>query len=412
MRFYCRQTLGSAFLVGGTAIGAGMLALPLVTGAGGFFYSILTFLLVFLFMLATLFFLLEATLMTEGTNVNLISMCNQRLGRVGAFIAWVSFLLLLYSVAAAYLSGGGSLVANMIQSFFHFSVSTNCGIVIFLFIFGGIVAFETKAIDLLNRICMIGLIASFIFLCISVAPQIKMDHYRGGEPQFLLVAIPVIALSFTSHIIVPSLRNYLRGDIAKLKRALLWGSVIPLVFYLIWEWVIVGMFPLSGPHSLESIGSAAYPVARLIDVLNVILDASWIVTVMELFSFFSLVTSFFGVALSLYDFLSDGLGIQKTTKGKLSLLVFMFTPPLFFSLFYPNGFVVALSYAGIFVAILYGILPGLIVWHGRYIAKERGEFRVVGGKLLLLLIFLGSLAIIVLQVAATRGWLPAPYRNG
>jgi len=408
MRVYCRQTLGSAFLVGGTAIGAGMLALPLVTGAGGFLCSVLTLLFVFLFMLASLFFLLEATLMTEGTNANLISMCKQRLGRVGAFIAWGSFLLLLYSVAAAYLSGGGSLISNMMKSFFHLSISANCGIVIFLFIFGSIVVFETKAVDLINRVCMIGLISSFIFLCIFVSPQIKIDHYRGGDPQFLWVAIPVIILSFTSHIIVPSLCGYLSGNIAKLKRALLLGSIIPLVFYLVWECVIIGMLPPSGHHSLESIGRAVHPVARLIDVLNVILDMPWIAAVVGFFSFFALATSFFGVALSLYDFLSDGLSIKKTIKGKVSLLLFMFTPPLFFALFYPNGFVVALSYAGIFVAILYGILPILIVWHGRYIARRVVGFRVAGGKPFLLLIFLGSLAVIILQVAAARGWLPMP----
>jgi len=94
------------------------------------------------------------------------------------------------------------------------------------------------------------------------------------------------------------------------------------------------------------------------------------------------------------------------------LLVLMFTPPLLFALFYSRGFVVALGYAGVFVAILYGILPTLMVWRGRYIEKKKKEFRVIGGKPLLLVMFIGSLAIIFFQIAATQGWLPTLSANG
>eukprot|EP01066_Platyproteum_vivax_P002681 Platyproteum_vivax@DN1330_c0_g1_i1.p2 len=104
--------------------------------------------------------------------------------------------------------------------------------------------------------------------------------------------------------------------------------------------------------------------------------------------------------------------LKKTIKGKISLLVLMFMPPLLFALFYPSGFVVALGYAGVFVAILYGILPTLMVWRGRYIEKRKEKFRVIGGKSLLLVMFMGSLAIIFFQVAATRGWLPTLGAGG
>lgn len=406
MKIYKSKTFGSALLVGGTAIGAGMLALPVTTGVGGFFYSTILFLIAFLFMLTSLFYLLEATLMTKQTHANLITICKERLGPVGEFFAWVSFLLLLYSVAAAYLSGGGSLIADFIGSVFHTTFSPNIGIFIFLIVFGFIVVFETKAVDKINRICMMGLILSFVFLLLFVTPHVELSHYSGGKPEYLWVAVPVVALSFTSHIIVPSLRSYLRSDVGKLKRALFFGSLIPLVFYLVWEFLIIGMLPLTGEYGLETIGGAPHPVTGLTDALHAMLGVSWVAVVVGVFSFFALVTSFFGVALSLYDFLSDGFRIRKTIKGRAILLVLMFVPPLLFSLFYPSGFVIALGYAGVFVAILYGILPTLMVWRGRYIEKEKGEFRVFGGKPLLVLMIIGSLAIVFFQIAETQGWLP------
>lgn len=409
MAIYKNKTFGSILLVGGTSIGAGMLALPLTTGAGGFFPSAILFFISFSFMLLSLFYLMEATLMSDKVNANLITICRERLGPVGEFTAWLSFLLLLYSVAAAYLSGGGSLIADVISGMTKYDVSPNVGIFIFLAIFGFIVVFETKAVDAINRICMVGLILSFLLLLIFVTPHVELEHYRGGKPKYLWAAVPVVILSFTSHIIVPSLRNYLGGDVKKLKTALLYGSLIPLVFYLVWEFLIIGMLPLTGKYGLESIGGAPHPVAGLTDALNALLGIPWIAMVVGLFSFFALVTSFFGVALSLYDFLADGFKIKKTVKGKGILLTLMFIPPLLFALFYPSGFVAALGYAGVFVAILYGLLPAFMVWHGRYIEKKKERFRVFGGKVFLTLMILGSLGVIFFQISSRQGWLPTLY---
>lgn len=54
-------------------------------------------------------------------------------------------------------------------------------------------------------------------------------------------------------------------------------------------------------------------------------------------------------------------------------------------LFYPGAFIGALSYAGIYCAVLFILLPTLMAWRGRYkkafLAKG---FRVKGGKPLLL----------------------------
>lgn len=383
-----------------------MLALPLVTGVAGFWYSGLLFLASFGFMLLSLFLLMEANLMTEKANPNLISMVKERLGTIGQTIAWISFLFLLYSVMAAYLSGGGSLIADVINLQASLQITPNVGIIIFMVVFGFIVVFETKAVDVINRVCMAGLIISFLSLLIFVTPSVELSHLKGGNPKYLLAAIPVIILSFTSHIILPSLRTYLHGDIRKLKIALFFGSLIPLIFYLLWEFLIIGLLPISGEYGLETIGGSSHPVAKLTDALFATLKIRWIALVVGLFSFFALVTSFFGVALGLYDFLSDGLHVKKSIGGRLILLSVMFIPPLLFSLFYPTGFLLAIGYAGVFVAILYGLLPAIIVWKGRYLEKKKEMFRVFGGKPILVLMVIGSIAIIFFQVAATRGWLP------
>ncbi len=411
MSFIKNKVFGSTLLVAGTQIGAGMLALPISTGATGFKNSILLFLTCFVFMLISLLLLLEANLFSKNSNVNLISMVKSRLGPIGQMVAWFSFLLLLYSVAAAYLSAGGSLINQAIESSFQTTLSPNTGVLAFLFIFGFLVVFGTKGIDWVNRICVIGLFICFFSLAFFVSPLINLDSLESGEAKYLWVSIPIVVLSFTSHIIVPSLRTYLKGNVRDLKIALVVGSIIPLIFYLLWEFLIFGLLPETGPNGLDTIAREAQPIAALTNALYSFLKITWVPVIVGLFSFFALVTSFFGVSLSLYDFLADGFRIKKTTSGKISLLLTMFIIPLFFVIFYPQGFLSALGYAGVFVAILYGVLPALMVWHGRYIEKRKEKFKVIGGKPLLLFMITLSLGIIFLQVASTQGWLPTPFTN-
>lgn len=405
-KLYDNRMLGSLLLVAGTQIGAGMLALPITTAKGGFFYSVILFIISFLYMLLTLFLLLEANLYEESYEANMITMAKKRLGAFGQFVAWFSFLLLLYSVAAAYISAGGSLVAKVLHESFSFSSDTSWGITFFILLFAGVVFFGPRMVDFVNRFLMFGLILSYFLMVIFITPHIEVANFSVGHPIYLLAAVPVIVLSFTSHIIVPSLRTYLQNNVPQLKKALWYGSLIPLVFYLIWETLILGVVSAHGGSGLANIAQAAHPVARLTEVLHISTGLAWIAIAVGCFSFFALVTSFLGVALALMDFLADGFQIQKNLNGRTFLLILTIIPPLLFAIFYPNGFVLALSYAGVFVAILYGILPVIMVWKARYIENLSAPYRVKGGKSVLILSVCCSILVILFQVASTMNWLP------
>ncbi|HPE84919.1 MAG TPA: aromatic amino acid transport family protein, partial [Chlamydiales bacterium] len=58
--------LGGIFLVSGTAIGAGMLALPVMTSVMGFIPSMVLFLVCWICMLITAFFFLDVNLSVRG----------------------------------------------------------------------------------------------------------------------------------------------------------------------------------------------------------------------------------------------------------------------------------------------------------------------------------------------------------
>ncbi|MFN4174810.1 MAG: aromatic amino acid transport family protein, partial [Parachlamydiaceae bacterium] len=82
--------LSAIFLVAGTCIGGGMLALPVATGLAGFFPSLVVMILSWLMMTLTALLLLEVSLwMEEGVHV--ITMSSRLLGPFGKAVSWVLY---------------------------------------------------------------------------------------------------------------------------------------------------------------------------------------------------------------------------------------------------------------------------------------------------------------------------------
>ncbi len=393
------KTFGSIFMIAGTAIGAGMLALPLKTATGGFYPSVGLFVLCFIFMLYTVFLLLESNLMSTDPRANIISMTGERLGKTGQMVAWLTFSLLLFSVSAAYMSAGGSLVTTVLQHEVYKETPMPVGMCLFAGIFGFLVYFGTHVYDHVNKLLMVCLIASFFILIVKMTPHVDTVSFTEGRPLLLLGAVPVVVLSFTSHVIVPSLRSYLNSNVPALKKSLFYGMLIPLIFYIYWEFLILSLVPPEGSQGLLAIASGNYPIAALTNALQDNLGLQFLAILISLFSFSALVTSFIAVNVSLRDFLADGLGVSsQTTSGKAILSVLTLLPPLVYALVFPRGFTIALGYAGVFAAILYGILPALMVYKGRYIQKIEAPYRTPGGKLGLFLVIITSVLVMILEI--------------
>ena len=103
------------------------------------------------------------------------------------------------------------------------------------------------------------------------------------------------------------------------------GSAIPLVAYIIWELLTLGIIPLEGPNGIIQGYAQGANGAHL---LSQILGHTTLAQVARCFSFFAIVTSFLGVSLSLTDFLADGFKVKKSQGGRLLLFGMTFIPPL------------------------------------------------------------------------------------
>jgi len=382
---------GGILLVSGTTIGAAMLALPIVTGFAGFFPSVILFIFLWAYMTFTAFLILEVNLWM-GEHTNLITMAKKTLGTTGQVVSWIIYLFLLYTLTTAYMAGSGPIFIDLIKNIFNFEIPIWFGPIPLLLVFGYFVYQGAHFVDYANRFLMVGLALTFVALIVLITPHIHPVFLERSSWPSLITAVSIVSTSFGFHIIIPTLTDYLNRDIAKVRQAILIGSIIPLVVYIIWEGMTLGAISLEGDHGLAEGYGKGLDGASL---MSLYLKKTTISQIAAFFSLFAIVTSFLGVSLSLRDFLADGLKIRKDTQGRLTLYLLTFAPPLLLTLTDPRAFLNALEYAGAFgVVTLLGILPVLMVWKGRYQQHRPSEFTVPGGKTALIAAFIISVFII------------------
>ena len=251
-----------------------------------------------------------------------------------------------------------------------------------------------------------GLVVAFVVLLCAVAPAMHAQIHTQNHGIYLLAALPIIITSFGYHIVVPSMTTYLNRRTRKLKLVILIGSFVPLFVYLLWQWIVFAILPVAGSSGLLHILHHGDVSAGLTQALSAASNNNWLGLGVRFFGFFAIASSFIGVALGLFDLLSDGLQLRGQW-GRLWVAVLTFIPPLLIAMLYPNGFIMTLSYAGVFVALLHGLLPALMAWSGRYCTGLAATgYRVFLGKAGLIVVMLISLLVVYAQVASNFHWIP------
>lgn len=388
---HAASIISGVFLVAGTCIGAGMLALPVVTGVAGFYPAMVINVLCWLFMLATGLLFLEATLwMKEGANI--ISMSGRFLGPVGKIIGGLSFIFLYYCLMVSYLAGGTPLFVSVLEHFTGITLDTTLAYILFTLLFGSAVLIGARVVDRVNWVLMIGLVTSYFLLVGVGSTEVQWQYLQRHGWGLSLLAAPTLFSAYGYHNVIPSLATYLKKNPWKLRLAIIFGTTIPFVVYSIWQWMIIGSL------TYEELAAASARGESISQTLHTITGHPWVSQLGMYFGFFALVTSLLGVSLSMVDFLADGLSVSSKGFNRLLLCALVFAPPALFAAHYPGIFIMAMGIAGGFgETILNGILPVLMVWVGRYRMGLTSEYRLPGGRTLLVILLTISVFIMALE---------------
>ncbi|WP_217534208.1 aromatic amino acid transport family protein [Vibrio metschnikovii] len=395
------KLLGSSLIIAGTTIGAGMLALPLASAGLGFSTALLIMLGLWALMAFTALLMIEIH-QYSSQDATLHTLAKEILGTKGKWIATFAMLFLFYSLCAAYIAGGGGQFTQRISEFTGFTISAPTGTLLFTVIVAAVVTIGTATVDKVNRLLFAGKIIAMIMVLTFLAPNVT-ESYLLSMPlgQGLIIAsIPVIFTSFGFHGSIPAIVNYLDGHTPSLRKAIVIGSAIPLIIYILWQLATLGV--VSQAELVQNSGLSA-----LIGTLARSAHQSGLGSMIGIFADLALLTSFLGVSLGLFEFMGDTLRKKGAGVNRFVASVATFTPPLLFALFYPQGFIMALGYAAIALAVLAIFLPIAMVVRVRSQRSSPEYYQVIGGKPALMITGVIGLLIVAAQLMITIGALPA-----
>ena len=146
-------------------------------------------------------------------------------------------------------------------------------------------------------------------------------------------------------------------------------------------------------------------VSTLLNSLNQYIPVLSISIVLDFFAYMAIASSFLGVTLGLFDYISDLFKWGNHLGGRIKTALVTFLPPLLLSLFYPYGFVTAITYAGLAVSFWMIIIPAFLVRSSRK-KFPNSNYKVFGGNWTIYIVILFGLLNIFCYIASQMNWIP------
>lgn len=366
-----------------------------MTQEAGFLSSALVCILCWAYMVVTGLLIAEVNVKTMcelgSGGVSLVSMAKRTLGSTGVQISCWSYIFIHYALLVAYVARSSDIMTNFLGIPLWESAT------IFSLLFGSICYFGSqRLIGAFNGVLVLGIIVSFSALVVVATGDLQWDALLKSNFDAAPLSIPIIALSFVYQNVVPVVCTNLEGNLSKVRSAIVLGTIIPLVLFLVWNAVILGSIPSSGAD-----------FNKISDPLQQLRDSNGIIgPVVEVFSLLAIATSYIGFVLGLADFLADLLELPSGENRPLPYLLTL-CPPLLLSLYDPEIFFKALDFAGTYgVLVLFGILPAAMSWSD--MDSDYGEFPKIpslvhGGRFTLSVVIGGAGFVILLELLRSFG---------
>jgi tryptophan-specific transport protein len=404
-----QSALLGIMITAGTAIGAGMFSLPVVSSGMWLIFSLLCLLFLWFLNYLSALYILEANVQfTPGASFDTIS--TKILGKNWNILIGLSIAFLMYVLLYAYFSAFGNIA---IQNLGPDIAKTNQWLQgVMSLALGSLLAFivwlSAAMVGRISTILVFGMIISFIVSMAGFAVQIetaKLFNITGNKFSYfpyLWAALPYFMTSFGFATVVPSLYKVYGKKPAIIKKSLLWGSLIAFLIYALFISVTFGNI---SRQEFITINEAGGNIGHLVNALKKEGSSTMISFALNLFSNFAVITSFLGVGLGLFDYIADKFSFADNAKGRFTSACVTFIPPGIASFFFPDGFIAAIGFAGLVTIFGFYVAPFFIVRKMRSTMTE-SIYKVWGGNSLLIFFILSSILVGVCQVLAMLNYLP------
>ncbi|AJR08332.1 tyrosine transporter [Photobacterium gaetbulicola] len=339
------KLLGSSLIIAGTALGAGMLAIPMVLAQFGLVWGTLLMLVIWLGTTYAALLLLEASIKAGG-GLGMNTIARKTLGKGGQLVTNSLLYALLVCLLMAYIIGAGDLVQKLLSSI-GLDLSLMQSQVAFTMIAGVVVAAGTAVIDKLNRALFAVMVIMLVLTLLSLVPTISIDNLMVATSDSKIDLIKTSSVLFTSFgfmVVIPSLVTYNKEASHKqLRNMVVIGSLVPLFSYLLWLYAAMGNLSAEQMVNFKNVSELIAALGSSHSMINMILSV---------FTGLALLTSFLGVAMALFD-----QNVDTFRQNRAVTYVLTFILPLAGALFAADQFLSVLGYAGIILVFLAVFIP-------------------------------------------------------
>ena len=360
-----RKLITPIFLVAGTSIGGGMLALPMVLAKLGIATSLLIMLLIWLLTYYSSLISVELNLHSDR-GLSLGQLGRKFSGKGAEIVGEISVKLLSYALLAAFIYGASSIIQKLVEEYLNCYVSI-IKVETFLSTLTVIILlFPTRIISNINNIAFLCFLVIFMVLIVavmSIVDCIKIPWWFSDlQIKNVAEVITVIFTSFGYQVIFHTLRNYCGKDANTLRTSFLIGSFIPAIIYMLWTGGALSVIFKADPNFFGRIVAKEVDVGALVSELASVSGLPGFHVLTWSMATLAILTSVLGVGIGLAESLSISLNKCISTQFLQRFLASLLTviPAYILASAVPKAFTQILGFAGIILVVIAILLPAYL----------------------------------------------------
>jgi len=343
----------------GIIIGAGVLGIPYVVAQSGWILGTIIIVVVGVSFIFLNLYMGEIVLRTKEIH-QLSGYIERYLGQKGKLAMAFSMVVGIYGALIAYLIGEGQTLSALLP----FSIPPLMYTILFFAITSFVVWRGVKSAGTAELVFIIVMLAVIGIIIGAILPGMNVSYLMQFNIDNVLMPLGVIIFAFISSAAVPEMHELLIKKKKLYKKALITGSIVPIILYTLFSAAVIGVVGLDNFEAMS-------PNDRIATIALAQHSFPVLGTFANIFAVLAMFTSYIGLAVGLtemyeYDF---------KWKRKYALLATLGVP-LIFVLLDLSSFITVIAVTGGIAGGIDGILIVLAYWKARLGGDRRPEFKV------------------------------------
>lgn len=222
----------------GSVIGAGFLGIPYVVAKSGFLIGLGWMVAICLILMLINLTAAEISLSTKAMH-QLPGYASKYLGKKTKIFVFLAVVFGFYSALIAYLIGEGESLSFIFTSTTNYSLWAGIGFwfLVAIITFGGIRKFKK-----IEPLAVLAIFLVTLILGILSWNKINFSNLTYLNHNFLFMPFGVVLFAFLGIFAIPEMRRILLKNEKLMKKAIIIGSIIPLLVYVLFTIIVLGLY--------------------------------------------------------------------------------------------------------------------------------------------------------------------------